>query len=187
MRLLYRDNELTGFGLRVGTRAKTYFAEGQIRRRTVGRFPLMTPEVARRLAFEQLAAVARGVDPGQERKTAASKNMTVAEAFEAFFEARLQLSVVTIDNYQRTPRLYIADWRSLPLHDITRGMVLARHRKISAERGGVAANNVFRHLRSVYNFVASLDDGMPSNPVQILSKARAWAPERRRRRLAEVH
>ena len=31
---LYRDNQLPGFGVRVGTKNKTYFAEGQVNRRT---------------------------------------------------------------------------------------------------------------------------------------------------------
>jgi hypothetical protein len=49
--VLYRDEELTGFGLRVGNRAKTFFAEGQVQRRTIrltiGRYPLMSPESPR--------------------------------------------------------------------------------------------------------------------------------------------
>ena len=33
--MLYRDSELTGFGVRVGKRSKVYFVESQVRRRTV--------------------------------------------------------------------------------------------------------------------------------------------------------
>ena len=50
----------------------------------------------------------------------------------------------------------------------------------------ITANCVFRHLRSVYNFVASLYDNFPPNPVQVLSRRR-WAPERRRRTLIAAH
>ncbi len=31
--MLYRDTLLSGFGLRVGSRSKVYFAEGQVNRR----------------------------------------------------------------------------------------------------------------------------------------------------------
>ena len=59
--VLYRDAELTGFGVLVGSQVKTFFAEGQIRRRTVrmalGRYPLIQPEEARRLALDRLAAM----------------------------------------------------------------------------------------------------------------------------------
>jgi integrase len=40
-----------------------------------------------------------------------------------------------------------------------------------------------RHLRSVYNFLASTIDDLPPNPVLILTQARIWTPEKRRQRL----
>lgn len=189
--VLYRDEELTGFGLRVGSKTKTFFAEGQVRRRTIrltlGRYPLVSPEEARRIAFENLAAMARGVDPTVEKKDAKARAATVEEAFEAFFEAKPGLSLRTVDNYKRTPKLYLKNWLKLPLQEITRNMVLAKHRKISKDHGAITANCAFRHLRSVYNFIASLHDEFPSNPVQVLSKTRSWAPERRRRTLIAAH
>ena len=33
--ILYRDAALSGFGLRVGTQGRSFFAEGQVSRRTV--------------------------------------------------------------------------------------------------------------------------------------------------------
>jgi integrase len=189
--VIYRDEELTGFGLRVGSKAKTFFAEGQVRRRTIrvtiGRYPLISPEEARRLAFEQLAGMARGVDLNREKRATEARSTTVSEAFEAFFEAKPNLSATTQANYRRTPALYLKDWQRLPIQDITRSMVLARHRKIGKEHGAITGNCVFRHLRSVFNFVASLHDEFPANPVQVLSKTRSWAPERRRRTLIAAH
>jgi len=189
--IFYHDSELTGFGLRVGAKAKTFIAEGQVRRRsvrlTIGRYPLISPEEAKRVALERLAAMARGDDPAKEEKAKRARALTIEEAFAAFFEAKPNLSPVTVDNYKRTPKLYIADWRKKPLRDITREMVLARHRKISKERGAMTANCVFRHVRLVYNFVASVHDDFPPNPVQVLSRTRSWAPERRRRTLVAAH
>ena len=43
------------------------------------------------------------------------------------------------------------------------------------------ANNVMRHFRSIYNVTAAAHDEFPPNPVNILTQARAWYPERRRR------
>lgn len=189
--VFYRDAELTGFGLRVGSRAKTFIAEGQVRHRsvriTIGRFPVVSPEEARIVALDKLAAMARGNDPAKEEKARRARAITLGEAFEAFFEAKPNLSPVTVANYRLTPRLYIADWVKKPLRDITRDMVLARHRKISKERGAPSANNAFRHVRLVYNFVASVHDDFPPNPVQVLSRTRSWAPERRRRTLVAAH
>jgi hypothetical protein len=90
---------------------------------TIGRYPLMTPEEARRLTLDALAAMARA--PGAEAKARRAQGMTVDEAFDAFFEAKTSLSPVSVSNYRRTPSLYLADWRRKPLCEITREMVLA--------------------------------------------------------------
>jgi integrase len=76
--------------------------------------------------------------------------------------------------------LYLRDWRRSPVTGITRQAVLKRHQRIAKEHGEVTANNVMRHLRSVYNVTAAAHDTFPPNPVQILTQARAWFPEKRR-------
>ena len=68
---LYRDDSLSDFGLRVGTRSKVFFAEGQVRRRTVrvtiGRADLLSPEVARQRAKALLGQMADGQDPNRAK------------------------------------------------------------------------------------------------------------------------
>ena len=97
----YRDRELNGFGLRVGARTKTFFVEAQVRRRTIrvsiGRYPLMTPEQARRQALQRLSEMSRGQDPRAEEKK--SRALSLDAAFAAFFETKTQLSPRTIENY----------------------------------------------------------------------------------------
>lgn len=66
-------------------------------------------------------------------------------------------------------------------------MVLDRHRKIAEDNGPVTANNIFRHFRSVYNFTSAAHGELPPNPVAILTQARAWNPERRRRSVVPAH
>ena len=73
--------------------------------------------------------------------------------------------------------------RKKPINEITRQMVLKRHQELSSEIGKTTANNVMRHLRSVYNFAAATHDEFPPNPVQILTQARAWHREQRRQTL----
>src|SRR5438309_1195111 len=61
---LYFDTELPGFGLCVGAKAKTYFAQGTVRggfqRITIGRHGVFTVDQARREAQQVLAKIARG-------------------------------------------------------------------------------------------------------------------------------
>lgn len=65
----YRDSELAGFGLRVGIRTKTYYAESKVGGRTVrlsiGKHGLITAEEARGQAQRLLRLMAEGRHPGQ--------------------------------------------------------------------------------------------------------------------------
>lgn len=182
--VLYRDTMLTGFGLRVGSRSKVYFVEGQVngrtRRVTIGRADLFAPEIARKKALAILGEMAEGRSPTNEKRKGKVERVTLAAAFDQFFAARDKLSPITVTNYRRTVDLYLKGWRTKPLQEITRKMVLAKHQEIAKTRGEVTANNVMRHLRSIYNFAAAAHDGFPPNPVLILSQARAWYREKRR-------
>ena len=188
---LYRDDSLSGFGLRVGTRSKVFFAEGQVQRRTVrvtiGRADLLSPEVARQKAKALLGDMASGQNPNRAKRAQVETAVTLSSAFEAFFKAKPHLATWTVDGYSRTAKLYLGDWAEKPIRDITRQMVLSRHQRVAETRGAVTANNVMRHLRSVYNWVAATQDDFPPNPVAILTQARAWTKERRRRTLIAQH
>jgi integrase len=186
----YWDSDLAGFGLRAGTKSKVFFAERQVARRTVrvtiGKYGLVTPEAARKKALKLLGEMAEGRDPNGERKAKRASAMTVREAFDDFFERRA-LAASSRDGYQRSMDLYLKDWSSKPIGEISRRMVLDRHRKIGEENGLVTANNVFRHFRSVYNFTSAAHGELPPNPVAILTQARAWNAERRRRSVIPLH
>lgn len=189
--VLYRDTDLPGFGLRVGTQSQVFFAESQVRRRTVrvtiGRYGPITPERARKLAMRALSEMAEGRNPNEEARVQRAATVTLDEAFRDFFKGRPHLSPKTVPNYQRTIDLYLKDWKRRPCAEITRNMVLDRHRRISEASGAVTANNVMRHLRSVLNFTSATVGELPPNPVTILTQARAWHVERRRRTLIPIH
>jgi len=189
--ILYYDDQLRGFGLRVGTKSSAFFAERQVQRRTVratiGPYPIISPEVARQKAMGLLADMVAGNNPNVAKRRADVSALTVSEAFEAFFTARTKLSANTTPNYRRSIDLYLKEWRSKPITSITSDMVIALHRDLSDKRGGTTANSVMRHLRSVYNFVAATVGDLPANPVSVLGKARMWNTERRRRTLIPSH
>jgi integrase len=188
--VFYRDADLSGFGLRVGSKAKVFFAERQVARRTVrvtiGRYGLITPEEARKRALKLLGEMAEGRDPNSDKRANAVSAMTLQEAFDDFFERR-SLAASSTPNYKRTIDIYLKDWASLPIAQISRRMVLDRHRKIGADNGLVTANNIMRHLRSVWNFTSATHGELPPNPVAILTQARAWNQERRRRSVIPMH
>jgi len=189
--VLYRDTGLRGFGVRVGIRSKTFFAEGQVnaktRRITIGRVDLFSAEAARKKALALLAEMAEGTDPIVEERKQTAEGVTVAQAFDEFFAAKPHLAANTVAGYQRTRDLYLRAWRNRHLGDLDKQEVLRKHREISREHGGVSANNAMRHLRSVYNFTAATRDGLPPNPVDVMKQARAWHRERRRSTVIHRH
>lgn len=188
---LYRDTTLRGLGVRVGSSSKVFFVEGQVNRRTrrvtIGRADVLSVEEARRRALSALSDMAGGVDPNQEKRRVAQEAVTLDQAFGRFFEVRTQMVASSIDAYSRTRDLYLRDWNRSPITMITRQMILKRHRRIAAQHGQVTANNVMRHLRSVYNFTAATYDEFPPNPVAILTQAGASFHERRRRGAVPAH
>lgn len=183
--VLYRDELLRGFGVRVGAQSKVFYVEGQVagrtRRVTIGRADAVPVDKARKRALGILSEMAAGVDPNAEKRRVAQESLTLGQAFDRFFETRSRLADSTRESYQRTANLYLKDWTRSSVTSITRQMVLKRHQRIAKEHGEVTANNVMRHLRSVYNVTAAAHDEFPPNPVNILTQARAWYPERRRR------
>lgn len=188
--ILYRDATLSGFGLRVGTQSRVFFAEGQVARRTVrvtiGKYGPLSPEAARKRALKVLGEMAEGRNPNGERKAKQASAMTVRDAFDDFFERR-PLAPTSTENYRRSIDIYLKDWVGKPIGEISRRMVLDLHRKISDENGPIMANGVFRHFRSVYNFTSAAHGELPPNPVSILTQARAWNTERRRRSVVPAH
>ena len=189
--VLYRDDVLRGFGLRVGTQSKVYFAEGQVnyrtRRVTIGRADVLDVDTARKRALAMLSDMAAGVDPNAEKRRVSQESVSLSQAFEQFFATRTSLAASTRSNYQRTADLYLKDWRQKPITSISRQMILKRHQRIAKDHGQVTANSVMRVLRSIYNVTAATYDDFPQNPVSILTQARAWFPERRRRGVIAAH
>ena len=86
------DSALSGFGLRMKpSGAASYFIryrtpDGRARRLVLGKVGTLTPDEARKLAGQKLAAVAKGADPSGERR-AARQAMTVGELCEWYLKA----------------------------------------------------------------------------------------------------
>lgn len=81
--VLYVDETLQGFGLRVGATSRVFYAEarvnGRTRRISIGPSNVFTPEEARKEAKKLLGKMAGGQDINAEKAEARARTMTLAE------------------------------------------------------------------------------------------------------------
>ena len=113
--------------------------------------------------------------------------MQQAKAGAAFDEllARRPLKPKTKVVYQQVVNGTMGDWLSRPLASITKDMVAERHAKLAMSSASYA-DSAMRTFRSVWNFAAAgYEDSkgeslLGSNPVDRLSKTKAWHRLKRR-------
>ena len=192
----YRDSELKGFGLRVGTTGKVYIAESKAKRKVVrvsiGKHGVYTTEQARLQARELLLMKTKGVNPNDVNKEEKARGVTLEQTLEDFLSARKSLKPTTIYDYKRTLKCYLPDWRNRPLLEITKDMVAKRHTLIG-QRSKAQANLFMRYLRALFNFAAGQyedskgESVIPNNPVKRLSQTRAWYRIERRQTVIKAH
>jgi integrase len=126
------DGALKGFGVRMKpSGAASYIiqyrtAEGRTRRLAIGKLGTLTPEEARTLARDKLAAAAKGADPSAERHSARAA-MTVAQLCDLYLagaEGRVKASTLMMDKSRIErhvkPLLGQRAVRSLTTEDIER-------------------------------------------------------------------
>lgn len=195
----YSDPKTKALSLRLavtGTGSKSWLVQkrvnGRPRNFTLGSYPAVTPERAKKLAMQLLAELSTGKTPDNTRAEQAAQRLTLRDALEALLRDR-DLKPNTVRQYKQCCERALKDWMDRPLTEVTRDKVAERHALISSKPGPRAtnraayANVVMRTLRSIWNHAASAytdqrgETMLPPNPVDRLSSTRAWNKVRRRR------
>lgn len=184
---IYTDSELPGFGLIVGRKTKTYFAQKEVNGRTVrhkiGTHGVFNPEQARNDAREKLIRMSRGENLNQTKREAAIKGITLEQAIDAYEKSRNRISCSTTYKFKRCREAWLTSWLKLSMVTITKEMVVSRHKALTEEYGGATANQAMYMLRAVYNYALVLYDITNPNPVMVLSQAKKWHAQERRTRI----
>lgn len=195
---IFWDTNLVGFGVRTGSKRKTYIVQKKINGRdvkvTLGAHGHITAEQARKMAMIALADMTQGVNPTDQKREARAKSVTLQEALTDFLNARKSLKPRTIRDMNYAVTTYFSDWQTKPIAKITKEKIAKRHKDIGSGKGGKAqANQAMRYLRAIFNFAISKyadskgDSIIQSNPVSILSQTRAWYRIERRQTLIKPH
>jgi hypothetical protein len=179
------DSEQPNFGVRIGASgSKTFIVisrvNGRVVRSTVGKFPTMNLDDARKRARKILVDMADGVNPNEERRERNQGTLTLRSVFESYLQTRKNLSENTIKEYKGTFERHLSPWKNRQVLDISTAMVLDRHQQIGETKGKNVANQSMRLLRSIMNFSRSTHGVPKENPAAVMSQAQAWYKDGKR-------
>jgi integrase len=182
-----RDTTVKGLMVAVNKHTKSYKVQrdlwvGQRGRRrkaktvrhTLGTTIELTLDDARTLAMEVISQIKRGVDPNAEIVAPGAETWTVERMFEEYMEdlrAR-ECADRTISDVRVQMNRYLADWKNIPISEITRSMAREKHRHISERNGKAVANSSLRLFKAGYNLamrVVDNPDSLPDNPVKAVT------------------
>lgn len=180
---IYRDDELTGFGLRVTATQKAFIAEckvnGTNKRVTLGRYGAISADDARTQAKKLISQLAAKRLPSKRSVQAP----TLRELLALYLD-RKKLRPATVATYSSAINYCLQDWLDKPITAITTEMALERHKDLvrpnrMGTTGQLQANAAMHVLSRLLNFAADNltgGDGMPiieTNPVKKLNQNRS--------------
>ena len=191
----YYDEQVNGLLIRVtskGTKSYMVFRRinGVPKKNTLGTYPEMTIEQARREAIRVLSLISEGVNPNNLKDDVISKqSITLQKVFDDYLIAKHNLAPSTLKNYTSILDNYLSDWNKKPISEITRDMVQQRHRDITHGKGKfilspTRANTTMRVVSLLFNYaIGQYEDskGEPifvHNPVVRITHLKAWNKEK---------
>ncbi len=151
----YWDSEVKGLGVFVGKRAKTFYFQrdvgGRTKRILIGRYPIISAQIARQTALGFALEMSRGA--GKHLQIGAP---TLADAMEVYLARPKLRSEAHKDGTRLLFERHLKDWMNLPLDEITKSMAVQRHREL--EKVPSAANHALRYFRTVWNHARRTHD-----------------------------
>lgn len=212
----WKCTEVRGFGVKVTPAGKKiYIVENNVRGGsakvtvTIGPHGVWLTDKAREEAKRILALMAQGINPNEWK----AKDRAEQERQKEIEQAKSRDLEITLErvlnDYMRsrgdslkdsTRYIYncvisssLSEWMALPIKEITREMVEARHREMTDSGKKGAANHVMRILRALFTYAMTTYksfDGerlLTENPVRRLSEVKAWNKLDRRQGVIKTH
>lgn len=159
----YQDTKISGLQIRVSyTGVKTFsvfkrIKRGEPERVTLGRYPEMTIDQARRKAMEINLAISEGLNPAENRRIK-REEMTFGDLFSDYIERHSKQHKKTWTEDQEKYNNHIsAKIGKLKLSSITKSNIAVLHVGITKAGYPYAANRVLALISSVFGWAMSLD------------------------------
>ncbi len=169
-RIYYYDTKIRGLALRVtSSNIKSFvvyrWVNGKPERITLGRFPDLTIEQARKKASEVNAVIATGRNPREEIKLIKSE-LTFDELFSFYLENFAKVhKVKTFKKEQEKYQRFLIKWSKRKLSEITTAKITELHAEIGKNNGHYEANRVLALLSILFNKAKEWNYFSKENPV----------------------
>jgi integrase len=180
-RFYFYDTTVRGLELMVteqGTKSfKLYrkFKDKPIRV-TLGKYPQMSVENARREAQKTLNDLIQGKNPNEEKKKLRAET-SFGELFSLFMERYSKKSKKTWQSDQSTIPRFLGHWFKKKLSNITKQEIIILHERIREENGLYQANRLLERIRCMFN--KAIEWGWYGvNPAQGIKKFKEKSRER---------
>lgn len=186
-RATYHDTKTTGLQLRVtASGTKTYsvyrrLKAGQPERITLGKFPSMTVERARKSAADLNSVIESGASAAAVKRSVKAE-LTFGEAFDDFLERKRKrdgtpISDKTKRDYSDLLRLYLDGIKRKKLSAIERSEIKAIHFK-TTKKSAAQADRVVAVVSSVFTFMMAHELFSGQNPATLIQKNPAPSRDR---------
>lgn len=150
---------------------------GRARRLTLGVFPAMPVELARRTAQQRLGELAAGVNVFDASAAQTAGEMTLGELHRRYVEEHSRPSKKTCKDDDDIFQRHWKTLRNRPLATVTRADLQARHRAISAT-SPVSANRAVALIRQMFNWATREGHWSGANPAASVRLNREKSRER---------
>lgn len=154
-RYYFYDTKVQGLELMVthqGTKSfKVYRKLGATPIRvSLGKYPQMTVEEARKKAQQVIAEMIGGKNPNQEKKKVRLE-ITFGEMFSTFMERYSKIEKKSWRYDEREINKFLPHWFNRKSSSITKQEVQTLHEKICKENGLYQANRLLERIKAIYN------------------------------------
>ncbi len=180
-REVYRDTKTTGLQLVVSaTGVKTFQVVrrfgGRATRLTIGHYPDLTAEQARKVAHAVAGEIAKGRNPAQERRKARGET-TIGELFSLYLEGHSKPHKRSWQGDQDQYDRYLTAWKHRKLSEVRKADVATLHAKVGRDHGPYSANRLLALLSSMFNYAAGLGFERP-NPAKGVKRFKEQSRDR---------
>lgn len=181
-RAYYYDTKMRGLGISITSNGTYSFivyrwVNGKPERITLGRFPDLSIEQARRKAESINATIAEGGNPNDLRR-AERAEITLGALFDEYLERHAKIHKRSWDEDQAVFNRYLIPWQSRKLSTIAKADIQKLHQETGRNKGRYAANRLLALCSTVFNKATEFGLWDKTNPALGIKKFREQSRDR---------